>query len=511
MPRVSGLRAGLKLGDDDDDGDGDVMHSEATGGATQEASGANVYILKYKRWRGRRRYRRRYAGIRVEIRKIQRADLCPFLPMRVFDPSGKTHWHSGGFASVVCDLLKALFTIGFYYRPKRHETRTRRRRTDRTLMLTLLKNARIADQNNTPPGKPYASRVGGEMEDRRALFLQIAVVWRVDKCICIRVLCQSGDGAVATAAEPTAAAMVSHSKRDSRHFSRRCRVSRDGERYFSPIRVYTRSRANTLRIAPRGDWYATGKVDTRDLRTLQTINICATNSKRRHLEKKCCANNLILSAPSGSAKDGGIILVAWCGRRHQFIERFFLVELKSLKTRTITKIKDSRTCTLYSSATKNRPLSSYAIPQISRGFPVTAVASRDTLYIRRIYLAVDFALLVRDAITRWGIKRTTRRRQPETAERPQTIADKHENSTATTTTTTTTVATAGDATGVLAPTTRATTDDVIVAIPRNLGAAPLHPACGILAPIPGDGDAAGDAVTIKSMRDLPASLCNLSV
>jgi len=99
------------------------------------------------------------------------------------------------------------------------------------------------------------------------------------------------------------------------------------------------------------------------------------------------------------------------------------------------------------------------------------VASRDTLYIRRIYLAIDFALLVRDAITRWGIKRTMRRRQSETAERPQTIADKHENSTATTTTTTTTVATAGDATGVLAPTTRATTDDVIVAIPRNLGAA----------------------------------------
>ncbi len=62
-----------------------------------------------------------------------------------------------------------------------------------------------------------------------------------------------------------------------------------------------------------------------------------------------------------------------------------------------------------------------------------------------------------------------RRRQSETAERPQTIADKHENSTVTATTTT--VATAGDATGVLAPTTRATTDDVIVAIPRNLGAA----------------------------------------
>jgi len=34
--------------------------------------------------------------------------------------------------------------------------------------------------------------------------------------------------------------------------------------------------------------------------------------------------------------------VAWRGRRHRFIERFFLAELKSLKTRTITKIKDSR-------------------------------------------------------------------------------------------------------------------------------------------------------------------------
>lgn len=41
----------------------------------------------------------------------------------------------------------------------------------------------------------------------------------------------------------------------------------------------------------------------------------------------------------------------------------------------------------------------------------------------------------------------------------------------TTTTTTATAAAATDATSVLAPTTRATTDDVIVAIPRNLGAA----------------------------------------
>ncbi|KYN20766.1 hypothetical protein ALC57_06672, partial [Trachymyrmex cornetzi] len=324
-----------------------------------------------------------------------------YLSFRVFDPSGKTHWHSGGFASVVCDLLKALFTIGFCYRPKRHETRTRRR-ADRTLTLTLLKNARIADQNNTPSGKPYASHVGGEMEGRRALFLQIAVAWRVDKCIyymyafCVK----AADGAVATAAEPTAAAMVSHSKRDSRHFSRRCRVSRDGERYFSPIRVYTRSRANTLRIAPRGDWYATGKVDTRDLRTLQTINICATNSKRHHLDKKCCANNLSQFLRHFSGKNGGIILVAWRGRRHRFIERFFLAELKSLKTRTITKIKDSRTY-VATSATKNRPLS-------------------------------------------------PRTRYP-----------------------------------------------------------PLRPACGILAPIPDGGDAAGDAVTTKSVGDLPAFLCNL--
>jgi len=34
---------------------------------------------------------------------------------------------------------------------------------------------------------------------------------------------------------------------------------------------------------------------------------------------------------------------------------------------------------------------------------------------------------------------------------------------------------------------------------------PPRPACGILAPIPGGGgDAAGDAVTTKSMEDLPA-------
>ena len=60
------------------------------------------------------------------------------------------------------------------------------------------------------------------------------------------------------------------------------------------------------------------------------------------------------------------------------------------------------------------------------------------------------------------------------------LVDGHKNSwfaaTTTTTTTTATAATAAaaaatDATSVLAPTTRATTDDVIVAIPRNLGAA----------------------------------------
>jgi len=31
MPHVSSLRAGLELGDDDDDGDGVIMHSEADG------------------------------------------------------------------------------------------------------------------------------------------------------------------------------------------------------------------------------------------------------------------------------------------------------------------------------------------------------------------------------------------------------------------------------------------------------------------------------------------------
>lgn len=36
----------------------------------------------------------------------------PYLSCRVFDPTGKTHWHSDGFASVARDPLKAPFTIG---------------------------------------------------------------------------------------------------------------------------------------------------------------------------------------------------------------------------------------------------------------------------------------------------------------------------------------------------------------------------------------------------------------
>jgi len=39
----------------------------------------------------------------------------PYLSFRVFDPTGKTHWHSDGFASVARDPLKALFTIDFSY------------------------------------------------------------------------------------------------------------------------------------------------------------------------------------------------------------------------------------------------------------------------------------------------------------------------------------------------------------------------------------------------------------
>lgn len=44
--------------------------------------------------------------------------------------------------------------------------------------------------------------------------------------------------------------------------------------------------------------------------------------------------------------------------------------------------------------------------------------------------------------------------------------------------------------------------------PNSYFTRPLRPACGILAPIPGGGDAAGDAVTMKSVGNLPF-LCNL--
>lgn len=114
---------------------------------------------------------------------------------------------------------------------------------------------------------------------------------------------RGGDGA----AVATAAAMVSHSKRNSRHFSRRCRVSRDdGARYFSPIRVYTRSRANTLPVSLRA---AIGmrlrKVDTRDLRTLQAINISATDSAltiRPILSERAASLHFVISSQRVNAK-----------------------------------------------------------------------------------------------------------------------------------------------------------------------------------------------------------------
>lgn len=77
------------------------------------------------------------------------------------------------------------------------------------------------------------------------------------------------------------------------------------------------------------------------------------------------------------------------------------------------------------------------------------------------------AISGRRAMIQWGEPRDLL----ETAEsRLRMIVDRHENSWFVTSSTAATAAAAGDATSVLAPTTRATTDDVIVAIPRNLGA-----------------------------------------
>lgn len=66
---------------------------------------------------------------------------------------------------------------------------------------------------------------------------------------------------------------IAFQTRDSRYFSRDYRVSRDDALFFSHPCLHTLP-CKHLAVSLCGDWYATGKVDTRDLRTLQTINIC---------------------------------------------------------------------------------------------------------------------------------------------------------------------------------------------------------------------------------------------